>query len=229
MAIGSNGRDAERERILQLLPWRATGRLNVEQDRDVERAIQTDPELAARLAFMEEEASEASAANEALGAPLASSFHKLMDAIDAESPPELVRRTGMAGWVARAMEWLATPPGMWIGAACAAVIILLQAGVIGLMLSRGVDAPVHQTATGADRLASGSHVFVTFAENATISQINELLVKLEAKIVDGPRAGGIYGIALSKSDGSQADHEKLIEGLRDSGLAVAVFPAGPGG
>lgn len=210
--------------VEELLPWCATGRLDPQHNQEVERAIRADPELAARLTFMEQEAAEAVAVNEALGAPRAASFDRLMAQVDALEAG-VVQHTSIAYHVSRLMEWLFAPRGMRLAAACAVIVILLQAGVIGLMLSGSGDAPAHQTATGADRQATGSQLLVTFEDTATVRQINKLLAKFQAKIVDGPRADGIYRIATLQ----QTDQEKLIKELRESGLAVAVFPAGRGG
>jgi hypothetical protein len=224
MAIGSNGRDEERERIAKLLPWHATGQLNDAQKGDVERVLRTDPQLVETLAFIRQEVAQTVAVNEALGTPGAALLDRLMAQAAAEGG--IAHRADVKNRVSQWMEWLLAPRGLRIAMACAASIILLQAVFIGFMLLRHADTPGHQTASGTQRQAGGGpRLLAVFAETATVAQVSELLVRYHAKVIDGPRADGIYLIAISSGNSSKAERDELMRALLESGFVVTALPA----
>lgn len=228
MAVGSNGHDEERERIVKLLPWHATGRLDEAQSREVEKALRADPRLLETLARIKQEVAASVAANEALGEPAARLLDRLVTQAEAdiEAAP---RRPALAdrvrGWL-EALEAFLTPQGLRIAAACAVILVLLQAVFIGFLLSRGTGSPVYETATGGQQQATGPQLLAVFKENTTMAQVSELLAKFHARIIDGPRAGGFYRIGIEREKSSPAGRDELLRTLLESGLAVTALPAG---
>jgi hypothetical protein len=224
MAIGSNGRDEERERIAKLLPWHATGQLDDAQKLDVERVLRTDPQLVETLAFIKQEAAQTVSVNEALGMPSAALLDRLVAQAAAEGG--IAHRADVKDRISRWMERLFAPRDLRIAMACAAIVILLQAVFIGFMLSRHADTPGHQTAAGTQRQAGdGPQLLAVFAETATVAQVSELLVRHHAKVIDGPRADGIYRIAISRDNSSKAERDELMRALLESGFVVTALPA----
>ena len=125
--------------IEMLLPWHAAGTLNARDARRVEEALVRDPELSRQYAAIREEYAETIDLNESLGAPSARAMQTLFAAIDAEPErkPTASRRIsrGIAGFFAAL-----TPRTLAWSAGLAAVVLLVQAGVIGAMLMQNQPA-----------------------------------------------------------------------------------------
>src|SRR5690349_2863335 len=125
----------DRQEIENLLPWHAAGTLSRRDAERVERALATDEELAIHFELVREELAETIHLNESLGAPSARAMEKLFAAIDAEGA--LKRKPGLAFVVReRITEFLAgfTPRTLAYAGGAAALVILLQAGLIGSMV-----------------------------------------------------------------------------------------------
>ncbi|KWV57934.1 hypothetical protein AS156_37705 [Bradyrhizobium macuxiense] len=135
MAAGKKVLDQEPGDIEMLLPWYAAGTLNARDTRRVEDALARDPELATQYAVIREEYAETIRLNESLGAPSARAMQKLFAAIDAE--PE--RKPSMWARISASIsEFFAklSPRTLAWSSALGAVVVLLQAGVIGTVLMR---------------------------------------------------------------------------------------------
>src|SRR6201997_1952278 len=131
-------KEPERHEIEALLPWHAAGTLSRRDAERVEQALAGDRELARRYDLVREELSETIHLNESLGAPSARAMEKLFAAIDAESAYK--RKPGLAlDLRTRVTEFFAGfgPRTLAYASAAAALVILLQAGVIGNMVLKG--------------------------------------------------------------------------------------------
>src|SRR3954451_21172688 len=113
-----------------LLPWHAPGTLDPHDTQNVEQALARDLPLSAKYAGVRQEHAAIIALNEDLGTPSPRVVQKLFAAIDAEPAPGQRVSAQIGGWIAslspRALAW---------SAALAALLMLLQAGVIGAFLA----------------------------------------------------------------------------------------------
>lgn len=208
-----------------LLPWYAAGTLNSRDADRVEAALANDHELARRYAMVREELTETILLNESLGAPSARVMDNLFKAIDKDRKtvrsPSASR--GLGAWLAdlftpRAMAWSA-----------AAVIILLQAGVITRMVLQEGGGQSFETASYNDSGATrgvdiASYALVRFAPQASIAEISRFLDSRDAAIVDGPKPGGpggMYKVRLSRSYLSKDDVDKLVKEMQASSNIVS--------
>src|ERR1700724_3163382 len=126
---------SDREEIEYLLPWHAAGTLSRRDAERVERALASDQELARRFDLVREELGETIHLNESLGAPSARAMEKLFAAIDAEGA--FKRKPSLAFDLrTRVAEFFSAfaPRTLAYASAAAALVILLQAGLIGNML-----------------------------------------------------------------------------------------------
>lgn len=195
--------DQEPSEIEMLLPWHAAGTLNARDARRVEEALARDPDLARQHAAIREEYAATIHLNESLGAPSARAMQKLFEAIEGEpvrkaslSPRIAARISGFcAGLSPRTLAW---------SASLGAILLLLQAGVIGAVLMKNQGSSL-QTASldMSERMAasrapitrdlSGSGVppraLVRFSDDARVSDIKALLNKYRASIVGGAQEG----------------------------------------
>jgi hypothetical protein len=199
----------ERSEIELLLPWYVTGRLDAGDAARVETYLAAHPEMRAQLALVHEEQEEAARSNEALGGPSRAAIESVMAEIARE------RSLGLspAGLWDKVSEFLAGPTVMSVrwGAAAAALLILLQAALIGALLTaRAPDR--YQTASGPSSAQKGFTLLVGFTDRATAPDITALLAEYNAQIIDGPKPGGMYRLRLPAPE-SEPERQQLVRRL----------------
>lgn len=164
--------------IEQSLPWLANETLEGEEARMAEALAQESPQAARDLEFMRGLRTQMKTM-EAGNSPGVLGWRRLQQQITRERAPA----RSSAGW-------------RNIAAIAAAVVILLQAGIIGYQWSQG---PV--TTAGGD----GATLQVRFAPDASETAIRELLQEIHGTIVDGPGALGVYHLTIEGAE----DHPEL--------------------
>jgi hypothetical protein len=217
---------SERDEIEALLPWYVSGTLDAKSRARVERYIEAHPEVKAHLTLAREEADAAIAANEAIPAPGRNALDRLRASI-AAAPPQRKPVTGLLGEISgRFGDWLtgfAPPQLAWAGAA-AALVLALQAGIIGGLIMERAAAPSYQTAGGGEEKAGeGLELLVGFSPTATAQEITDLLKRLDAVVTDGPKAG-LYRLRFLRAKEIDEDGKTAIEALKQSGIVVTVLP-----
>src|SRR5438477_1911655 len=139
MAVSKKMLDQEPSEIEMLLPFHAAGTLNARDTRRVDEALASDPELARQYAVIREEYAETIHLNESLGAPSARAMRKLVAAIDEEpagNPPASLNLSArLSGFFARL-----SPRTLAWSASLGAVVLLVQAGLIGVLLQKNQTA-----------------------------------------------------------------------------------------
>jgi hypothetical protein len=215
---------SERDEIEALLPWYVSGTLDAKSRARVERYIEAHPEVKAHLALAREEEDATIAANEAIAAPGRDALDRLRASV-AAAP----RRKPVAGLFSqvsdRFADWLAgfAPPQLaWAGAA-AALVLALQAGVIGVLVMERAAAPTYQTAGGGEETGEGLELLVGFSATATAQEITDLLKRLDAVVTDGPKAG-LYRLRFPGAKESEEGRKVAIEALKQSGIVMTVLP-----
>jgi hypothetical protein len=215
----NTNRKLTRDDLEALLPWHAAGTLNSRDADEVEQALAGDAELARRFAIAQEEMTETILLNEALGAPSARVMDNLFKAIDKErksARAPAVTSGGLSAWLAD----LFTPRTLaWAGSA-AAVIIMLQAGVIGTLVlqDRGdaVEGPglaSYQEKTRSIEI--GAFALVRFAPQANMADITRFLDSRGAQIVEGPRPGGPGGMYRVRISDTRLLKDELDQAVKD--------------
>ena len=223
--------------IEALLPWYAAGTLDAREADEVEAALAADPELSRRFDLVREEMTETILLNEALGVPSARVMENLFKAIDKE------RKAARAPMVSAGLSaWLAdlfTPRAFAFAAGAAAIIIMLQAGVITkLMLQNPGDVANGGSGGGFETASAcpptcpemGAFVLVRFAPQASISDITRFLDGRDAVIVDGPRPGGaagMYRVRVAEMQLPKDDLEKVVKEFQAAGNLVSLAMPAP--
>jgi len=220
--------EQEPSEIEMLLPWHAAGTLNSRDAKRVEEALAHDPELARQYAVIREEYAETIGLNESLGAPSARAMTKLFAAIDAEPvrKPSMSRNigSGISGFFARL-----SPRTLAWSASLGALLLLLQAGVIGVVLVKNQQQATFQTASlSMDEPVTRSlgpeapRALVRFAPDARVSDITALLDSYQASIIDA--RGGMFRLQFGTRGMSKDDIAALMNRLKSEkivNLAVA--------
>jgi hypothetical protein len=224
----NTNRKLSRDDLEALLPWHAAGTLNAREADEVEQALAGDAELARRFAMAREEMTETILLNEALGAPSARVMENLFKAIDEERKnaraPAVT--SGLGAWLAD----LFTPRALaWAGSA-AAVIILLQVGVIAKLVLQdqgGGGGATFETAdigTQTRGIEIGSYALVRFAPQASIADITRFLDSRHAMIVDGPRPpgpAGMYRVRISDARLLSSELDQAVKEFQSASNLVS--------
>jgi len=221
MAASNKMLDREPSDIEMLLPWYAAGTLNARDSRRVEDALARDPELARQYDVIRDEFAETIQLNESLGAPSARAMQTLFAAIDAEPErtPALSSRisTGIAAFFSKL-----SPRTLAWSSSLGAVVVLLQAGVIGAVLMNQPGsfqtASLDMTDRSAPamrevRAASPPHALVRFTPDARVADITALLEHYQASIVDGAK-GGLFRLQFGSKPMGKGDVAALLARLQ---------------
>jgi anti-sigma factor RsiW len=215
-------------RIEALLPWYAAGTLSPEESREVEAALAADPLLRAQLERVEEERLETIASAEAMRRPSSRMADRLFAEIAATAPAP------KPSWSDRLFaplgDWLAalTAPQLGMGAAAAAIALLVLGGIVGGTIGgRGVTGG-YQTASGPEAVnPAGAYLLVGFEPDAKAADIETLVTGLNATIVDGPRAGGLYRLRIGEDSMSAEERVAVQEKLAAAKGVVKLVIAAP--
>jgi hypothetical protein len=212
-----------------LLPWHAAGTLNARDARRVDEALARDPELARQYTAIREEYAETIGLNESLGAPSVRAMQKLFAAIDAEPAG---KPSASLRFSARIAEFFArlSPRTLAWSASLGALVLLLQAGVIGAELMKN-EAATYQTAslstnepiTRALGPEAPPRALVRFAPEARVADITALLDSYQASIVDGAK-GGLFRLQFGSKPMTKDEIAALMSKLQSEkivSLAVA--------
>jgi anti-sigma factor RsiW len=206
----------EREEIEMLLPWYVTGRLEPADMARVEAYLAAHPEMARQLDLVGAELEETVAVNAALGTPSAAATARIVAALPAARPATAVRRALGRLWEQAETLFVAPTPGAvrWAALAVAALVAVETAALVTLVSAPGERGGAYQTASGVDS-GDGIAALVVFADAAKAPAISQLLTDFDARIVDGPKAGGIYKIRLRTEDRSPAARDALLRRLAE--------------
>ena len=214
---------SDREEIEYLLPWHAAGTLSRRDAERVERALATDQELARRFDLVREELSETIHLNESLGAPSARAMEKLFAAIDAEGAYK--RKPGLAlDLRTRVAEFFSAfaPRTLAFASAAAALVILLQAGVIGSMVLKGDGG--YNTASITPAKVDSVDFLVTFAPQASADQVSKFLRDRHATIVDGPKGPAtamMYRLRFEANGAPKDETDRVAKELQQNRSVIS--------
>jgi hypothetical protein len=210
----TNERDDDRG-IANLLPFYVTGKLSLENMQRVERALAGDDALRRELALVEEEQIATVEANERLGLPSARSadrFFAMLEAEPARTSPRALAKDFLS-WMGERLQSFA-PRQMAFAGMAAAVLLVAQAGYIGVLLERSAESGggTFDVATRGEG-SEGTFAEVTFQPEAKSSDISRFLISVRARIVGGPFAGDVYKLRIGKKDMSKAESDAAIAAL----------------
>jgi hypothetical protein len=218
--------DDERKAIEDLLPWRAAGTLSRSEAQRVDAALAADPELARRYALVREEVTQTVQFNEALGSPSPRALDVLFAKIDAESGRKPA--AAPANILDRVVEFFASlsPRTLAFGTAAAALVLTLQAGVIGNYVLKDKTSGGYETASEASKpLGAGSYVLIRFAPQANADAITQFLQSNKLTIANGPSAGGLYLVRATPTKISPADLQSLADRLQHNKAVGFIVPS----
>lgn len=216
--------EKEREELEMLMPWYVNGTLDRESAERIEAALRSDPALAYSLELLREDqdATVALAEADELPPSMEARFLAQLDAAAADDARRAAREAARHGLLARLGAWIgdfaasAPPRGLALAAAAAALIVVLQTGVIVSMIGDGArPGEGFRTASG-EAEQDGPAVLVQFAPGAELAEITAFLDENGARIVDGPLPGGMFKLRFPASEErSSAELAAFLGGRSD--------------
>ena len=229
MAMSKKMLEQDPSEVEMLLPWHAAGTLNARDARRVDEALARDPELARQYAAIREEYAETIHLNESLGAPSARAMQKLFAAIDAEPARQ---PSAALDFSARFSGFFASlsPRTLAWSASLGALALLLQAGVIGAVLTKNQTAPfqtaslsTNEPATRALGPEAPPRALVRFSPDARVADITILLDNYQASIVDGAK-GGMFRLQFGNKSMTKDEIADLIKKLQNEKIVSLAVP-----
>jgi len=190
----------EPQDVEELLPWYVTGRVSREEARGIEAALKTMPDLAGKLAQVQREREAVSRASETVEPAPPETLQHLLQQVETTRQwrvPKIESHGEAGGWLKAAMGRNA----VWQTALAAACVAIVALGVQLYNVPTGDQFNVAGNINGA----GGATLVVTFQPGATAGDIGTLLTSLNAKIIDGPKPGGAYTVALPSNQTSDVE------------------------
>lgn len=207
-----NTYDADtKRRFDELIPWYVTGQLKDADRAWIEKMASEHSALRAELEWHRNLHREIH--SKYAGVRTDVGLDSLLARVrDGERP---VRQEGFADKLRAFFASLTARPAYALGA----VVVVVQAGIIGALLTKGAPEPeFSETRSIAPRPTHETPVLqVTFKAEATQRKMNLLLVRVGGNVVSGPSQIGEYIIEVPKSRIELAKKE-----LEGSGLVEAV-------
>lgn len=214
--------DREPTEIEALLPFHAAGTLSLRDARRVDEALASDPDLARQYTAIQDEYAETILLNESLGAPSARAMQKLFAAIDAEP----ARANASFNPLMRVVGFFSSlsPRTLAYAGVTGAVLVLLQAGVIGTVLVKDRADGNFQTAAFPAQSSAGTFGLIRFAPDAKADDIAQLLNNYNGSIVSGPKSG-MFRVRFGDKALSKDDAAKLMTRLQGEKIISLVVSA----
>ena len=222
MAMSTTDEESERRAIEDMLPWAATGTLSRRDAKRVEDALARDPELARRFELVREELAGTVEVNETLGVPSARAMEKLFAKIDAEPARRRMSSTNIAERFAAFLASLSPPALAW-SAGAAALVIVVQTGLIGSAILNGQTSVFETASAPRSTNAQGTFALVRFAPQASAADITMFLEANKASIVGGP-SGGLYRVRVAPATLPNEELANIIKRLQDDKIVSFIAP-----
>jgi anti-sigma factor RsiW len=209
-------KQSEPSEIELLLPWYAAGTLDARESQQVEAALASDPELAARYEWVRAELEQETLVSETAGEPSGRDVKSLFAKIDALPAP---RSRSSIDLSARVAEFLASlsPRTLAWSAMAAALAIVLQAGFLAGFVLKEKSPGGYETASAPPNVSGeGSYVLLRFQPQASAADVANFLETNKLSIVGGPLTGGLYRVRVAPTKLAKADLMQIVNTLQDN-------------
>jgi hypothetical protein len=235
MATSKRILEQEPSEIEMLLPWHAAGTLNARDARRVDDALARDPGLAKQYAAIQGEYAETIHLNESLGAPSARAMQKLFAAIDGEPARKPSVSFNISARIAGFFAKLSPRTLAW-SASLSALLLLLQAGVIGAVLMTKQNTSFQTASLSPSAPSPGAPItralgsepppraLVRFAPDARVADIMALLDNYQASIIDGAR-GGLFRLQFANRAMGRDEFAGLMRKLQNERIVSLAVDA----
>ncbi|MGC1780532.1 MAG: hypothetical protein WBB34_21565 [Xanthobacteraceae bacterium] len=205
-----------------LLPWYAAGTLDPAEMQQVEAALASDPELASRYEWVRAEFAQETAIGETSGEPSPGDLRTLFAKIDAQPVRRLSPSANLSARIAEFLLSLSPRTLAW-SAAAAALVIMLQAGLLTGFVFQANNQGGYQTASVPTTTPrEGSYVLIRFQPQATAADITSFLETNTLSIVSGPAGGQFYRVRVGTTRLAKADLARVVNTLQNDKVVAFI-------
>ena len=191
-----------------LLPWLANGRLGGAERARLEQHVRDCTECAREVELQRLWRNTLTEPERVTHAP-GPSFRKLMERIDAEQPPRTAAVVTSAARAARARAaW--RPPGL---AWAASFVLCVGLGTFAVTTYRW-SQPLYHPQT-APAVAAPGVLHIAFDRSLAVGDAERLLISAGARVVEGPDASGVFGVAPVADAATDGDAAAALRALAD--------------
>lgn len=190
----------------ELLPWYLTGKLSRAESESVEGMLKGSADLREQLDAVRDQRRAVIESSDALGGPAAGNLTKLLQQIETTKQRRYVaaNEPGLIGrWLG---SWLAPRAALQLALVAACALIIAQ----GAMLYQLGHLPFQSTGDSYTTASEAelppvptASLIVSFRPEVTAAQLAQMLSEIDAAVVDGPKPGLTFILALS--DAASAD------------------------
>jgi len=196
----------------ELLPWYLTGKLSRAESESIEGMLKGSADLREQLDAVRDQRRAMIDGGDALGGPAAGNLTKLLQQIETTKQ----RRYVVAKEPGVPERWL----GSWFASRAALLFALVVACALviaqGAMLYQLGQLPFQSSGDGyttaSDAVAPPvpvASLIVSFRPEVTAAQLARMLSEINAAVVDGPKPGLTFILALSDAASADAAIAKL--------------------
>jgi hypothetical protein len=195
----------------ELLPWYLTGKLSRVETDAVEGMLKGSADLREQLDTARDQRRAVVESSDSIGGPTPGNLTKLLQQIETTKQRRYVA-ANEPGFLERVLgPWFAPRPALQFAlvAACALIVaqgaFLYQLGALPFQPSG--DAKTGESyvtaSDGANLPAPTANLIVSFRPEVTTAQLSQMLSEINATLVDGPKPGQTFILALT--DAASAD------------------------
>lgn len=174
------------------LPWYVNGTLDMENTREVERAVSSSPELQAEVDWLKSVQHKMHEEGEQVADDIGLERFNALIANEKKGNVTSIMPSQWQQWQRPLM-------------AIAATVMVVQMGVIGTLLQNKPDQSLTTLSGSTAPAADGAMLLqVVFSETATAANIRQSLNQINGEIVAGPGAMGIYTVQVSTKNSADS-------------------------
>lgn len=212
--------------IEELLPWYANGTLTPAETRMVEQHLEQCSACRLELEQCRTLVAQLHERAEVAWQPPAGHFDRLLADLDRPAPPVPAPASPLL--LQRLRAWLRVTPSpvRWT---LALESLAVAALVLVVALPAPPTEPGYETLSDEETVpvAAEPRLRVVFADSATVGEIQQLLRGIDAQIVAGPTALGVYTLAVSGGERPAVARDQAAAALRTHAQVRLVEPLEP--
>ena len=214
MTAQRNIENQDHDNVWELLPWYVNEGLSPQEVSQVETHLKDCPACQSEMERCQELSLSVKTNQQDEWTPSAPHFAKVLANVDAFENRRQKSKDA-PGWFAKWFPWLIDTPGP------ARFTLALQGALVvalaTTLLVRGlVPTQTYQTLSqpNAHSMAGGQQVRLVFSDDLTEKEMRGLLIGIQARLVAGPTALGVYTIALELPNSNAQTMQQALATLR---------------
>lgn len=197
------------EEARELLPWYLTGRLSHTEMRGVEGVLKGSADLREQLEAVRQQRSAVIDSTDAIGTPSAGALTRLLQQIETTRQRRLVVATEPNMLERLLGPWFSARPALQFAFIAACLVIVAQ-GIFLVRLGERPAAveglPVASVTTAPEAAAT---LLVSFRPDVSAAQFAQMLAEIKATVIDGPKPGQTFVLALGSAQAADAAVARL--------------------